>query len=393
MSSRRTSATPMTSRERILAAIHHQPVDHIPLCFEGLCHGQVRFVNQLLPDQFQRARFYLDLGVDTAIAVGPPTYARGSFTTKEWREESRDEGCPLLVKEYTTPRGSLRQVVRKTEDYPGSISLFSDYNVPAGRSKEYLVGKEEDLEKLPCILSAPHGKDLDEFFASVKKARKFCDENQILLSANSPGVGDPIILLSGVEAVLTAALENPRFLKRYIEIVSDWSLKRTGIMIEAGVDLIVRRGWYESTDFWSPALYREFLFGPLSKEVRLAHQAGVKFSYVMNSGAMPLLDSFKEIGFDVYSNIDPLTPRTDLARIKAQIGDRIALCGGVNNNLVVERGTEEEVAAAVAEAIEKLAPNSGFILAPGDSLDYLGTAEETTKRNFHKMIDVWRKLR
>jgi uroporphyrinogen-III decarboxylase len=175
--------------------------------------------------------------------------------------------------------------------------------------------------------------------------------------------------------------------------VSDWSLKKTAILVAAGVDLIVRRGWYESTDFWSPRLYREFLFEPLRKEVALAHQAGVKFCYVMNSGAMPLLDFFEEIGFDMLSNIDPLARNTDLARIKSRIGDRIALCGGVNNNLVIERGTEDEVAAAVADAIDKLAPNSGFILAPGDSLDYLGAAEETTKRNFYKMVAVWKKLR
>ncbi|MEW6358293.1 MAG: uroporphyrinogen decarboxylase family protein [Planctomycetota bacterium] len=376
-----------------MAAIQHQPVDHVPLCFDGLCHGSVRFVTKLHPDPFERARFYLDLGADTAIVVNPPLYAGNGLQTKQWKEEPPGERYPLLFKEYITPRGSLRQVVRKTEDYPDAISLFSDHNVPAGRSKEYLIQKEEDLDKLPYILSPPAGKDLDHFYQNAKRARTFCEESQIFMSGYSAGVGDSVIHLSGVEPVLTAALENPAFLKRYVEIVSDWSLKRTEIWIEAGVDLIVRRGWYESTDFWSPALYRQFLFEPLKKEVDLAHQAGVKFTYVMNSGAMPLLDIFKEIAFDIYSNIDPLTPGTDLARIKSTIGDQIALCGGVNNNLVMEKGTEAEVEAAVADAMRILSPNSGFILAPGDSLDFFGTAEETTKRNFHKMIEVWRRLR
>jgi hypothetical protein len=383
----------LSSRERVLAAIQHQPVDHVPLCFDGLCHGSVRFVTRLHPNPFDRARFYLDLGADTAIAVSPPQCSAQGFKTREWKEEPKDEEYPLLHKEYITPRGSLRQVVRKTEDYPDRISLFSDFNVPPSRTKVYLVHKEEDLDKLPYILSAPKGKELDDFYRSAKEAKKFCDENRIFLSGNSFGVGDAVIHLSGVEPVVTAALENPDFLKRYIGIVSDWSLKKTAILVAAGVDLIVRRGWYESTDFWSPRLYREFLFEPLRKEVALAHQAGVKFCYVMNSGAMPLLDFFEEIGFDMLSNIDPLARNTDLARIKSRIGDRIALCGGVNNNLVIERGTEDEVAAAVADAIDKLAPNSGFILAPGDSLDYLGAAEETTKRNFYKMVAVWKKLR
>jgi len=383
----------LSSRDRILAAIQHQPVDHVPLCFDGLCHGSVRFVTKLHPDPFERSRFYLHLGADTAIVVSPPLHSSEGFQTKQWKEESPGEPHPLLFKEYVTPQGSLRQVVRKTEDYPASISLFSDHNVPPGRSKEYLVQKEADLDKLPYILSPPAGKDLDHFHQNAKKARAFCDEHQIFLSGYSPGVGDSIIHLSGVEPALMAAMENPAFLKRYVEIVSHWSLKRTEIMLEAGVDLIVRRGWYESTDFWSPALYREFLFEPLRKEVELTHQAGAKFTYVMNSGAMPLLGFFSELGFDIYSNIDPLTPGTDLARIKSTIGAKIALCGGVNNNLVIERGTEAEVEAAVAEAIRTLSPNSGFILAPGDCLDFLGTAEETTKRNFYKMIEAWKRLR
>lgn len=82
-----------------------------------------------------------------------------------------------------------------------------------------------------------------------------------------------------------------------------------------------------------------------------------------------------------------------LSRIKTRIGGQIALCGGVNNMLVIEKGMEDEVPAAVADAIEKLSPNSGFILAPGDSPDYMGNAEATTKRNIYKMIEVWKTLR
>lgn len=29
----------MSSKERLLAAIEHRPVDRVPLCFEGVCHG------------------------------------------------------------------------------------------------------------------------------------------------------------------------------------------------------------------------------------------------------------------------------------------------------------------------------------------------------------------
>ena len=60
----------MTSRERVLAAIGHEAVDHVPLCFEGVCHGSVKCINAEYPDPFERARYYMSLGVDHAVQVG-----------------------------------------------------------------------------------------------------------------------------------------------------------------------------------------------------------------------------------------------------------------------------------------------------------------------------------
>jgi len=186
---------------------------------------------------------------------------------------------------------------------------------------------------------------------------------------------------------------NPDFLKKYVDIVSRWNKAILEIQIDAGVDLIVRRGWYESTDFWAPDLFREFLFKPLKQEIEMAHQAGVYYTYVMNSAAKPMLDIFRDLRFDIYSNIDPMTAGIDLADIKREIGKEITLYGGVNNFLVIETGTVEEVRKAVAEAIEKLAPGGGYVLGTGDVLDYMFAHPETTERNFYEMIKVWKELR
>ncbi|MFH1568889.1 MAG: uroporphyrinogen decarboxylase family protein, partial [Gemmatimonadota bacterium] len=251
----------------------------------------------------------------------------------------------------------------------------------------------EHLPPLEHILQPPAGEELAAFRQQARAARAFCDGAGLLLAGSAPGVGDPVIWMSGVEPVLLAALDEPDFLEAYVEIVARWNRQVLKILIEAGVDVIVRRGWYESTDFWSPALYRRFLFGPLQEEVRLTRQAGVKLSYVMNTGAMPLLPAFADLGFDVLSNLDPLAPGTSLREVKRQIGDRICLCGGVNNNHVLERGSEAEVERAVTEAIEALAPGSGFILAPGDSVGYVdGLDPDLVRRNVDTMIAAWQRL-
>lgn len=383
----------MSSRERLLAAIEHREIDHLPLCFEGVCHGSVVFIDRLFPDPFDRALYYLDQGVDHALHLSPPHFSAAGFAVKQWEERTADDPVPLLVKEYQTQKGTLRQVVRRTSDYPHDVvPIFSDHHVPPSRTRKYLVTQEGDLEALQVILQLPAKEELATFREQARRARKFCDEKGLLLAGGYAGVGDPLMWMSGVEPILLASLEDPPFLDAYVSIVAQWNLGIMEILIDAGVDVVVRRGWYESTDFWSPGLYKRFLFDPLRREVQTAHQAGVKVSYVMNSGAMPLLPLFRELGFDILTNIDPQAPKTDLVEMKAQIGDRICLCGGVNNTHVLEEGPMESVEQAVQEAISALATGSGFIMAPGDSVGYLaGTDQKIVERNVRAMIEAWKK--
>jgi len=414
------SSPAMTSKQRILAAMRHQPVDHLPLCFEGVGHPWVAFLVRRFPDPLRRAEFFLGLGLDTAVVLQPPRFSLEEFEINEqatrpypdmevdsavfarpalgldpgyqvrqWTEHPADEARPLLCKEYLTPKGSLRQVVRQSEYPYRSVSLTNDLNLPVSRSKQHLVRKEEDLDKLEYILQPPVKAQLEPYCQKMREARAFCDAKGILLSGRSQGVGDVMCWLSGPEAVLYMAIDQPDMLHRYIEIVSRWNRRRLEIQIDAGAELIIRRGWYEGCDFWSPALYRRFLMPPLAREIEMLHQAGVRLSYVMNSGTGPLLGIFRELGFDLLSNIDPRVPGTDLDKIKTDIGDRIALYGGVNNYDLIERGTAEEVRRATFEALDKLGP-TGYILGPGDTLDCLMEFGPTTEKNFHVMIEAWR---
>jgi uroporphyrinogen-III decarboxylase len=376
----------MTTRERIRAVVRREPIDHLPLCFTAICHGVIRFLDERLPDRIKQAEFLMNLGVDAGISIAPPLHSLKRIEIKTWREDPPGERYPVLHKEYRTPRGTLRQVVRKTEDYGSNIGLMSDHNVPASRSMTYLVESEENLEALEYLLRTPDDEELRGYRQETRALKAFCDAHGIFLSGYLSGVGDPLIWFSGVERSVTASLDDPGFMERYVAIVEKWNRARLALLLEAGADIIVRRGWYESTDFWSPTLYRQFLHAPLKGDIELAHQSGALFTYVMNSGAMPLLDQFNDLGFDIYSNIDPATPFMDLDAIKKKVGARITLCGGVNNNLILERGTEKQVRRAVQEAVEKLGPE-GFILAPGDSI--LATNDKAV-HNFYVMIAAWK---
>jgi hypothetical protein len=421
---RAVSKNRITSKDRILAVIKHQPVDHIPLCFEGVGHPWVAFLVKQYPDPLKRAEFMLDLGLDTGVVLQPPRFSLEDFEIneqatrpypdmevdsavfmqpgkgldpgyriKEWIEQLSGEEHPLLCKEYITPKGNLRQVVRHHEYPYHSVSLTNDLNIPGSRSKEHLVKQEEDLDKLKYILQPPMREQLTLYYEKMKEAHKFCNIKGVILAGRTQGIGDMLFWLSGPQMVIYMAMDNPEALHRYIDVVSRWNMARLEIQIDAGVDLIIRRGWYEGCDFWSPTLYREFLFQPLKAEIDLLHQAGVYLSYVMNSGTAPLLSMFRELHFDILSNIDPLVSGTDVEIIKRYIGDQIALYGGVNNFMVIEQSPPESVRRATFEAVEKLGKGGGYILGPGDTLDCLLAYRENTERSFYTMIEAWKECR
>lgn len=390
----------MTSRERVLAAMRRQPVDHLPLCVETLCHGFVRFVTERLPSPFERATYYTGLGLDAGISLDEAVClpdANPDIRVKSWKDQPPGEPHPLMGQEYQTSKGTLRQVVVRTDDYESdyfsrgreTLDLFSDYHVPAHRSRQYLVEKEADLAALSCLLRPVSGPGLKAYREKARQARAFCDQHQLTLAVYQLGVGDPIIWMSGVERTLQMAMEEKDLFRRYVQLVADWQRQVLEIALDAGARHVVRRGLYESTDFWSPMLFEEFLFEPLRQETAIAHAAGATVDYVMLSGYMPLLDLVRNARVDMLSNLDPLAHGTDMRAIRAAVGDAVALCGGVNNYLVLEKGSETDVRRAVREAIAAFTPATGCILAPSDcilSYDDAAVAE----RNFHVMIDTWR---
>ena len=90
------------------------------------------------------------------------------------------------------------------------------------------------------------------------------------------------------------------------DILHRWNLKQIEVYLaETEADLIVRRGWYETTEFWTPTAWRSIVAPTLRREAELVHQAGRKFGYIITSAFLPLLDDILAAGVDVLIGVDP----------------------------------------------------------------------------------------
>jgi uroporphyrinogen-III decarboxylase len=159
-------------------------------------------------------------------------------------------------------------------------------------------------------------------------------------------------------------------------------------MLEVGgVNVIVQRGWFGATDFWSPALFRKFVLPSLRTLTRLVHQAGALMGYTMTRGAPSLADELADAGIDLLYYVDPMQDSSDLAEVKRKFSGRIALVGGVDSPTILRDGSRERIREAVQNAVRKLGP-SGFILAPVDAL-----FPDTPWSSVEAMIEAWKEVR
>jgi len=387
----------MTSRERLLAALYCQQPDHIPCAFmmyKGL-KNQCTDYRQFLEAQ-------IALGLDTIVELPPrpPVVVNDHYNLhglpvsydprvriRGWGE-TNDTGGTWLVKEYETPDGTLRVEVPKTRDWPRGehVPFLDDHIVPNAR--KYLVDKPDDLKALRHLLVPP---TQDEIEAYQQKSQAYLDfaRQHGLLVAGGWGVGaDMVGWLCGLQNLIFMTYRQPDFLRDLLGVIADWNYARMRAAFSLPLDLYIKRAWYENCDFWTPVNWKKYLQSSLRREVELAHQAGVKFGYLITSQAMPLIDLIIESGVDVLVGVDPREYDLQALAVKAQ--GRLCLWGGVNGHITVENGAPEQVAQEVEDAMQRLAPLGGFILSPVDNVrEYSPEIEKNVK----VLIESWERLR
>ncbi len=385
----------------MLNAIGRREVDYTPCAFmsfsamRGRCH-----------DAYEVVEKELARGLDSMVFVpsawrgerrnhpdlrGLPVRLPPEVDVRLWEENVPEEPYPILHKEYRSPAGKLWTRVRKTDDWPHGnyVPFIDDYQIP--RAVKPLITEPSDLNVLRTLLREPRPEEIAAFYAEFARACAFARAHNIML-AGGWGVGaDMAAWLCGFESLMLMTHDQPATLSELLEIISIWNQARMRPVLEAGVDLYIRRGWYEGGDFWSPRLYERYLLPILRKEAELAHDYGTAFGYIMTTGALPMLDQIRNAGVDVLLGADPLQSDDEpLRSMREKLGGQVAIWGGVNGALTVEEGSAENVRQAVGCALETMRDVPGFVLSPVDNITEV---TRNTWQNVDVLIETWKQLR
>jgi hypothetical protein len=391
----------MNSRERLIAALNHQPVDRLCVDFgagfqTGMGAGAVNRLRQAvfgtsdhrvkviesyqmlgeIDGELRRA-----LGLDVVGVHGPGTMF--GFKNEGWKPFTMFDGTPVLVPEKfnVTPAEDGGWLIYPEGDtsvppcawMPKDSYFFDalDRQPPLDESRLDPADNCEEFE----VVSEP---DVQHF---ATLARHYYENTSYGIYLTLPGTafGDIALVpapwmkhprgIRGVEEWYMATVTNRGYIQKVFECQCDSALKNIGLLAAAVGDR-VQVVFVTGTDFGtqtgqfcSAATYRE-LFKPFHKAVNdRIHQLTKWKTFIHSCGAVyPLIPEFIDAGFDVLNPVQCSAKGMDPHTLKREFGQELVFWGGgVDTQKTLPFGTPEEVYREVRERIEIFSEDSGFV--------------------------------
>ena len=380
----------MSSRERVLAAMRRQPVDHVPCVptFNPLSAPQRRGHSWNFPwpagaPYAERLRYQLEvLGTDAMVPAGVSLVrSHPDVTSRTWVEDD------ILHKAYATPAGDLCAAVRCSDLWPHgeNIPFYSDFNI--GHYVRPWIQCEADLERFTYVHRLQDDADaVTRARESLAVSRALADEHGLALQAGG-GMGlTGAQHLFGVAELCMMTLDNPELVDAYLEYEHRINLRQIEVLAEGGVDTVRRNGFYETADFYSPPALEQFLGACLRAEAEAARDLGMLTSYTVHTGIAPILDYLASLRMDALFGIDIAFKGLDLEEVRDVLSPVTSFFIGPSSTFHIWEGPEatREAVRTVFEVFGK----TGLILGPCVSCHSIMPWESTLA-----MIDEWKRLR
>ena len=373
--------TLMNSKERILCTLDRQETDRVPIAMRGLEPLDHLWGGK--KNLFERSRVLRDkFGIDDFL------FLRHCWPySKEVREEIEwdkwgENNDPLLISKYHTPAGTLSTRVVMTNDYHAErLFLGADALMP--RSVERLIKELDDIQKLKYLLPNPSECDTAEWDSQMSSYVQFGREEGFPIGLYIPSFSGFSMKNIGTTEIVMKAMDSDPLVEGIFDAYLEWALQWIEYAATFEPDVVYHSGYLESTDFWSPELFRKY-FAPRQKKLsRKAHQCGMKYINYITTGINALIDDLSGLGIDALYGWDPVPPGdADIHKLKNVLGNEMVFWGGISPTMTIERGTAGQVREAVRELIDVFASDGGYILCTGGSVYFeaqVGMGGETWK--------------
>ena len=338
----------MNSCDRVRATIAHASPDRTPA--DGSFGPSIW---KLLRDNFRvgdNEQVLEILGIDFRQAVIEPSAEFASTAVSSPVDADVGVGSRNLV--HILPNGNF-------EDDRGIRRAI-------GSAAEYFRFVSHPLSDVNLLNSyAFPNPDLPERYTHLERCvQQFKDKYMIEIETGN--IFRDAWELRGMEQFFLDTRENPGFVSKLLDIITEYKIVEVKRIIEHGADIVQLVGDIsgEQGMIISPKWWRAEIKPRLARLIHATRRPGVYYYFHSDGAMQAVLADLIEIGFDI---VNPLQPECmDLTAMKRQYGALFTMHSTMSSQHTLPYGTPEDVRAEVRACIRDYGYDGGLILAPSN---------------------------
>ena len=335
----------MTSRERLLCALHGERPDRLPWAPEF----NIRFCDRILGEIPGRPYTEETQYIEACRRMDAECLLRVDVVDVEHpnvrKEEADEDG--VIVRAWETPHGTLNSRARMID------------NIGTEMESEHMVKTVEDVRTYRFVYEDAvfHAR----YHAADRQIAHMGDAGLITLFGPPTPLLDVIMFQIRLPNVHYLMADHPQEMGGLLEAMHRRNCEFYEIVSGAPGD-VVRSFEDTSTTLISPAMYRRWCLRQLQEYRDICHAHGKLFVPHMCGYLRGLLGDLRETGLD---GIEAVTPPplgdTPLSTARNALGPEVSLIGGIDPTQFVG-GTPDETRAMVEAVVSELSDTRRTVL-------------------------------
>jgi uroporphyrinogen decarboxylase len=336
----------MTSRERILAAINHQPVDRVPTDIWATDEVWAMLAAKYGSTEQAMVELHID-----GIADIRPDYIGPPFKSQ----------CP--------PDAGI--------DFKNMYGIWGAnlkwLGHDSGRYLEQSSIPMADVETIDDLADFPWpNPDWFDYQGFAAKAKASHAKQAVMCGYMSPIYVHQLV--RGMENSMMDVLAEPELTHFIVGKICDYMVEYHRRIFEACADYIdisqvTDDLGSQSGPLFSMDTYHEFYAPQHRRFMKLCREFDIKVFHHDDGSMRAFLPGLIESGIDILNPVQWTCPGMELEGLKTDFGKHLCFHGGVENQRILPFGTPEDVRREVRNCIDVLARDrTGYILAPCHNL-------------------------
>ncbi|HME50994.1 MAG TPA: uroporphyrinogen decarboxylase family protein [Candidatus Lokiarchaeia archaeon] len=350
----------MNSRERVLAAFHHEEPDCVPI-----------FVQSIMPVFYAQmeAAWADEEDLDVVYLGKDFTLYKRMGIDMSWGGQSAG-ASPTINRLTEHPLPTLNEK-DMTIDMNGRLHKNTTMN---GHPYSWYVGPylstEEQVDEwyekywLDVEYKQVDSTYIDQLNDFIKKT---VGDGRFVPTCGLGGVFEGVFEGMTPQLFSRLLLKKPDKLKKIYEAYGKHAIESSKVAAQLDYDVynLADDQAYKGSTYISPKMHNEIIIPIYKQIVAEVHEVNPEKMVFFHSDGFtePLFPGLIEAGFNGVESLEP-GAGMDLKHLKETYGDKLCLIGNIDCSRLLPFGTTEDIENAVKKCISDAGQEGGYILSP-----------------------------